>query len=47
MEAYYDKDKGRWVFPGQEDDPTADLAAGPPPTMVSVVATKRMVVDTI
>lgn len=37
MEAYYDKDKGRWIFPGQENDAVADAAAGPPPTMVSVI----------
>lgn len=30
-----DKDKGRWVFPGQEDDLVADAAAGPPPMTVS------------
>lgn len=37
MEAYYDKEKKRWIFPG--DDPDAvDPTAGPPPTTAELKA---------
>jgi hypothetical protein len=38
MEAYFDKDKNRWVFPGEEDAPEADAALGPPPSNLGVSA---------
>lgn len=38
MEAYYDKEKKRWIFPG--DDPNAeDFTAGPPPTAAELKKT--------
>ena len=38
LEAYYDKEKKRWIFP--DDDPAAeDPSAGPPPTAAELSKT--------
>jgi hypothetical protein len=39
MEAYYDEDKKRWVFPG-EDPAAEDPTAGPPPTTMELKESK-------
>jgi hypothetical protein len=39
MEAYFDKAKGRWVFPGEEDKVEDDPGAAPPPMAMGAAST--------